>query len=166
MTKRLADALFEALYLALITLFIAFSVIPVLVSLVLSFDARGFIGPFPPNSFSLRWYESFLADNYYHDGLVTSLIVAAVATAISTVAGTLAAVALHQARFRGRAALQAMLLSPLVVPNVVLGFGMLMFASRLGIIDGLPRLIMGPRAHHLPYVMRTTAASLVGIRAS
>jgi putative spermidine/putrescine transport system permease protein len=166
MIKRLADALFEALYLALVTLFIAFSVIPVLVSLVLSFDARGFIGPFPPSAFSLRWYESFLADNYYHRGLVTSLMVAAVATAISTIAGTLVAVALHQARFRGRAALQAMLLSPLVVPNVVLGFGMLMFASRLGIIDGLPRLIMGHVLITFPYVMRTTAASLVGIRAS
>lgn len=166
MNKRLADALFEAVYLALLTLFIAFSVIPVLVAVALSFDARSFIGPFPPTTFSLRWYERFLADDYYHNGLVTSLIVAAIATAVSTVAGTLAAVALHQSRFRGRAALQAMLLSPLVVPNVVLGFGMLMFASRLGIIDGMPRLVMGHILITFPYVMRTTAASLVGIRAS
>lgn len=166
MNKRLGDAVFQAVYLALLTIFIGFSAIPVLISVVLSFDARSFVGPFPPTGFSLRWYEKFIAEDYYQEGLVTSLIVAAIATLISTILGTLAAVGLDRARFRGRAALQAMLLSPLVVPNVVLGFGMLMFASRLGIIDGLPRLIMGHVLITFPYVMRTTAASLVGIRAS
>jgi len=165
-SKRLADALFEAAYLSLITVFIAFSVIPVIVAVVLSFDARSFIGPFPPKQFSLRWYESFLADSYYHEGLVNSLILATVATLVATLAGTLAAIALSRATFNGRAALQAALLSPLVVPNVVLGFGMLIFASRLGIIDGMTRLIMGHVLITFPYVMRTTAASLVGIKAS
>lgn len=166
LSKRMADALFEAVYLSLVTLFIAFSLIPVLVTIVLSFDARSFIGPFPPSAFSLRWYERFLADNYYQDGLVNSLIIATVATLVATVVGTLAAIALSRATFRGRALLQAALLSPLVVPNVVLGFGMLIFASRLGIIDGMTRLIMGHILITFPYVMRTTAASLVGIKAS
>lgn len=165
-SKRMADALFEAAYLSLVTLFIAFSLIPVLVAIVLSFDARSFIGPFPPSAFSLRWYERFLADNYYQDGLVNSLIIATVATLVATVVGTLAAIALSRATFRGRALLQAALLSPLVVPNVVLGFGMLIFASRLGIIDGMTRLIMGHILITFPYVMRTTAASLIGIKAS
>ncbi len=166
LSKRMADALFEAVYLSLVTLFIAFSLIPVLVAIVLSFDARSFIGPFPPSAFSLRWYERFLSDNYYQDGLVNSLIIATVATLVATVVGTLAAIALSRATFRGRALLQAALLSPLVVPNVVLGFGMLIFASRLGIIDGMTRLIMGHILITFPYVMRTTAASLIGIKAS
>ena len=166
MSKRIGDAVFQTVYLSILTLFIAFSLTPVLVAVVLSFDARGFIGPFPPTEFSLRWYDKFLGDDYYYDGLGTSLIVAGIATLVSTVLGTLAAIGLDRARFRGRAALTALLLSPLVVPNVVLGFGMLMFASRLGIIDGLPRLIMGHVLITFPYVMRTTAASLIGIRAS
>lgn len=166
MSKRVGDAVFQTVYLSILTLFIAFSLTPVLVAVVLSFDARGFIGPFPPTEFSLRWYDKFLGDDYYYDGLGTSLIVAGIATLVSTVLGTLAAIGLDRARFRGRAALTALLLSPLVVPNVVLGFGMLMFASRLGIIDGLPRLIMGHVLITFPYVMRTTAASLIGIRAS
>lgn len=166
MNKRVADVIFQAVYLSLVAVFVAFAVFPVVVALVLSFDARDFVGPFPPQTFSLRWYEKFIADDYYHGGLVTSLVIAAVATLIATVLGTMAAIGLDRARFRGRAAVQALLLSPLVVPNVVLGFGMLMFASRIGIIDGLPRLIMGHVLITFPYVMRTTAASLVGIRAS
>lgn len=164
--NRVADALFETAYLSLVTLFIAFSLIPVLVAIVLSLDARDFLGPFPPRALSLRWYERLMADDYYRDGLVNSLIIATVATLVATVAGTLSAIALSRATFRGRALLQAALLSPLVVPNVVLGFGVLIFASRLGIIDGMTRLIMGHILITYPYVMRATAASLIGIRAS
>ncbi|MFG1359389.1 ABC transporter permease [Xanthobacter pseudotagetidis] len=164
--KRLADALFQTAYLSLVTLFVAFSVIPVVVAVVLSFDARGFVGPFPPTQFSLRWYDRFLADSYYHDGLVTSLILATGATLIATVIGALAAIGLHHATFRGKGLIQAALLSPLVIPNVVLGFGVLIFASRLGILDGMTRLMMGHVLITFPYVMRTTAAALVGIRAS
>lgn len=164
--KRIADALFEAIYLSLVTIFIAFSVVPVIVAVVLSFDARSFIGPFPPKDLSLRWYESLFADSYYHDGLVTSLLLATISTLIATAIGALAAIALSRATFRGQAALQAALLSPLVIPNVVLGFGMLVFAGRLGIVDGMTRLIMGHVLITFPYVMRTTAASLVGIKAS
>ncbi|MFC5068530.1 ABC transporter permease [Flaviflagellibacter deserti] len=166
MTKRLADALFGSVYYLFLASFIGFSAIPVVVAIVLSFDARSFIGPFPPTAFSLQWYEKFLADDYYYQGLATSLLVSAIATVASTVLGALAALGLDRAGFRGRKVLQAILLSPLVVPNVVLGFGILMFASRLGIIDGMPRLIMGHVLITFPYVMRTTAASLVGIRSS
>jgi putative spermidine/putrescine transport system permease protein len=155
-----------ALYLAILALAAAFALLPILVSIVLSFDGRTFIGPFPPQSLSLRWYEEFLNDSYYHEGLKTSLLVSGIATLVSTVAGVAAAVALDRFDFPGRQVLQALLVSPLVIPTVVIGFAMLMFASRIGIIDGLPRLIMGHIIITLPYVVRTTLASLVGIRPS
>jgi putative spermidine/putrescine transport system permease protein len=155
-----------AVYLAVLALAAAFALLPILVSIVLSFDGRTFIGPFPPQSLSLRWYEEFLNDSYYHEGLKTSLLVSGIATLVSTVAGVAAAVALDRFDFPGRQVLQALLVSPLVIPTVVIGFAMLMFASRIGIIDGLPRLIMGHIIITLPYVVRTTLASLVGIRPS
>jgi len=155
-----------AVYLAVLALAAAFALLPILVSVVLSFDGRTFIGPFPPQSLSLRWYEEFLNDSYYHEGLKTSLLVSGIATLVSTVAGVAAAVALDRFDFPGRQVLQALLVSPLVIPTVVIGFAMLMFASRIGIIDGLPRLIMGHIIITLPYVVRTTLASLVGIRPS
>jgi putative spermidine/putrescine transport system permease protein len=155
-----------ALYLAILALAAAFALLPILVSIVLSFDGRTFIGPFPPQSLSLRWYEEFLNDSYYHEGLKTSLLVSGIATLVLTVAGVAAAVALDRFDFPGRQVLQALLVSPLVIPTVVIGFAMLMFASRIGIIDGLPRLIMGHIIITLPYVVRTTLASLVGIRPS
>jgi putative spermidine/putrescine transport system permease protein len=155
-----------AVYLAVLALAAAFAALPILVSIVLSFDGRTFIGPFPPQSLSLRWYAEFFNDSYYHEGLKTSLLVSGIATLVSTVTGVAAAVALDRFDFTGRQVLQALLVSPLVIPTVVIGFAMLMFASRIGIVDGLPRLIMGHIIITLPYVVRTTLASLVGIRPS
>lgn len=164
MNRRLQDALFGFGYWGLILLGVAFLAAPVVVALILSFDARSFIGPFPPQELSLRWYREFLSNPIYRDGLRTSLIVSGVATAVSTATGALAAVALERGRFPGRSVLQALFLSPLVIPTVVIGFGMLLFASRIGVTDGLPRLIMGHVIITFPYVVRATTAALVGIR--
>ena len=164
--KRNGDDIFRIAYVGLLVAFGLFAAIPVLIAVILSFDARSFMGPFPPTEFSLRWYRAFLDDPYYHAGLRTSLIVSSVATVVSTVLGTLAAVGIERGQFRGKAVLQAFLISPLVIPTVVIGFGVLIFASRLGIIDGMPRLIMGHILITFPYVLRTTSAALIGIRPS
>lgn len=166
MTKRLADGFFTALYISLIAAAALFLLIPVIVSVILSFDARSFIGPFPPKDLSLRWYREFFNDSYYHAGLMTSLYVAGFATLFSTVTGALAAIALDRLQFRGRDILQALFLSPLIIPSVIIGFSVLIFAARLGIVDGMTRLLMGHVLITFPYVLRTTLATLKGIRPS
>ena len=166
MSKRYADAFFFTGYYGLIALAILFALIPIVIAVLLSFDNRTFIGPFPPTDWSFRWYEEFLTSDYYHQGLKTSLIVSSTATLFSTVIGALAAIAIDRGRFWGRGFLQSLFISPLVIPTVVIGFGVLMFASRLGIVDGLPRLIMGHIIITFPYVVRTTLAALIGLRPS
>ena len=161
--KRLGDALGTGVYAALLLVAAVFLVLPMIVAIVLSVDARSFIGPFPPTEFSLRWYEEFLTDSYYHAGLYTSLVVSGIATLVSTVLGTLAAIAIDRGRFRGRETLQAVFLSPLVIPTVVTGFGVLIFASRIGILDAMPRLVMGHILITFPYVLRTVLAVLSGV---
>jgi len=99
--KRLGDAIGVGVYAGLLGLAGLFIAIPILVAIILSFDARSFIGPFPPTEFSLRWYEEFLTDRTYHQGLRTSLIVSGIATVVSTITGTLAAIALDRGQFRG-----------------------------------------------------------------
>ena len=121
------------------------------------------MGPFPPKEFSLRWYESFFSDNYYLQGLKNSLFLAVVSTLVSTTIGVLAAFAIDRYEFRGKSALSSFFLSPLLVPPVVTGFGLLMFLSSIGIFDGFVRLLCGHLLITGPYVIRTTLASLVGI---
>jgi putative spermidine/putrescine transport system permease protein len=153
-----------AVFRFLLVVAVLFLVIPVVVSAVLSFDDREFIGPFPPTSFSLRWYRSFFQNPSYVDGLFVSLKIALLSTAVSAIAGAGTAFVLAEARWRGRSFVEMLFLSPRFVPTVVIGFAMLGFASSLHIFDAFTRLIMGHIVITIPFTVRATLAGLVGIR--
>jgi putative spermidine/putrescine transport system permease protein len=92
--KRFGDRVATVLFAVVFGLAILFLLVPLAVAVVLSFDAREFIGPFPPKTFSLHWYRALLDNATYLDGLTTSLQVGFCASAISVVAGGMAAIAL------------------------------------------------------------------------
>lgn len=101
-------------------------------TLSMSFDARDYLGPFPPPELSLRGYEKFFSDPYLLKGLKTSLQLAALTAIISTALGVAAAVALDRLPRRSAEAAIALFLSPLIVPGVVIGFALLLFYARTG----------------------------------
>ena len=160
------DALAGIGFRLLVAFTAAFLLIPLAVAVLLSFDSRTFLGPFPPPSYSLHWYYRFFENPSYIDGLKTSINLALISTAISTVAGTGAAVLLTQYRFRGRDVLTTLFLSPKFVPTVVIGFSLLLFSAGIGVYDAYARLIMGHVIITLPFTVRAALASLFGIRAS
>ena len=162
--RRHLDDLGFLLILAILVVTLVFLVLPIVVSIMMSFDGREYLGKFPPPDYSLHWYARFFSDAYYLRGLKTSVIIAVVATVVSTTAGVSAAIVLDRYEFPGKAALEALFLSPLVVPAVVIGFALLLFFALLGVFDGFTRLLGGHIIITLPYTVRTTLAGLVGIR--
>jgi len=161
-----SDRLAGVLFWLLPAVVIVFLLLPVFVAVLLSFDDREFLGAFPPTKFSLRWYRSFFDNPAYLQGLVVSLKVAVLSTAISVAAGTMAAVALTETRWRGRHLVETLFLSPKLVPTVVIGFSILGMASAVHIFDAFTRLIIGHVIITIPFTIRATLASLVGIRKS
>jgi putative spermidine/putrescine transport system permease protein len=159
---RAAGMVFQ-LALAMAVLFL---LIPIVVSVILSFDDRQFLGAFPPTRFSLRWYRSFIENPAYLDGLFNSLKLAVLSTVISTIAGACAAYVLAGSEWPGRDAVETLFLSPKFVPTVVIGFSILGFASAIQVFDPFTRLIMGHVVITIPFAVRATLASLVGIRHS
>lgn len=164
--KRRFDDLGLVLLVLLAVLTVAFLVLPILMSVAMSFDSRTFLGRFPPPSLSLRWYVNFFTDAYFLNGLKTSVLLASIAATTSTAVGVTAALVLDRYEFPGKEALAAFFLSPLIVPAVVIGFALLVFFAFLGIFDGFPRLIGGHIIITIPYTVQTTLAGLVGIRKS
>jgi putative spermidine/putrescine transport system permease protein len=140
-----------------------FLLMPIAVLAVLSFDDRAYLGPFPPEAWSLRWYARFFSENYYLIGLRTSVLVSGIATVVSCLLGVSAAVAIDRHDFRGKDFVLAFFLSPLIVPSVVIGFALLNFYARVGLFDGFTRLVGGHVLMTLPFVLRATLASLAGI---
>jgi spermidine/putrescine transport system permease protein len=67
--------------------------------------------------------------------------------------GTLASIALVRRRFRGKSAASALLLSPLVVPYVVLGISLLLLFHALGVPRTILTVIIGHIVISLPYTL-------------
>lgn len=161
--KRLIDRGGAVLFGVLVVLTLLFAAVPLLIGMVLSVDGRDFLGPFPPQDLSLRWYAEFFDNRSYLEGLVNSLTIAALSSAAALLIGVPAAVFIDRSHFAGRDLVEAFLLSPLIIPTVVTGFGVLMLTARLGIVDGLWRLLIGHTIIVTPYVIRATLAGLSGI---
>ena len=150
---------------AALTLF--YILLPLLSVTWLSFYVQE-IPSFPPEGYSLRWYQSIPGNTRFVDGLVLSLELGVAATAIGLAVGVPAALCLARFRFPGRAALSNILLLPLVVPGVVLGTALYCFHVELEIATGLPILgsLLGLLSGHvlvvIPWVVRLVLASLAG----
>lgn len=140
-----------------------FLLTPIVVTVVMAFDARPYLGPLPPPAFSMRWFQQFFSNDYYLRGLTTSVELACASLAVTLCVGVATAVALERVRFRGKEALISFFLSPLIVPPVVTGFALLLFLSRAGVIDGFARLFFGHIIITVPYTIRATLAGIVGI---
>lgn len=122
--------------------------------------AAASVGPtqflvFPPQGFTLRWYEEALARADYRNGFQISLIIAAIATILSTVIGALAAIAVVRYRFFARELILALFLSPLVLPSLVLAVALLLMFSAARIDPSPERLIAAHLVLCVPYVIRT-----------
>ncbi|CAD15433.1 probable transmembrane abc transporter protein [Ralstonia pseudosolanacearum GMI1000] len=145
--------------LAVLTLL--YLVLPVLVIVPLSFSSSTFLA-YPIPSYSLRWYQNLVSSEEWRMAAKNSFIVAPAATLVATVFGTLAAIGLNKAEFRGKALLMAILVSPMIVPVVVVGVGMYLFFAPLGLANTYTGLILAHAALGVPFVVTTVLATLQG----
>lgn len=162
LVARTGDRIAGSLAYGVIGLGLAFLAIPLVITCVMAFDARTYLGPMPPPALSLHWFERLVSQADILASLRTSLILAVLTTVLSVTIGTAAAVGLARGNFPGKAALTSAFLSPLIVPPVVIGFGLLLFLSKAGITNGMARLLLGHVIVTLPYCIRTSLASLLG----
>jgi putative spermidine/putrescine transport system permease protein len=134
-------------------------VLPVLAVVPLSFSSSSFL-VYPIPSWSLRWYENLVTSTEWRMAAKNSFIVAPSATIVATVLGTLAALGLAKADFRGKALLMAVLISPMIVPVIVVGVGMYLFFAPLGLANTYVGLIFAHAALGVPFVVTTVGATL------
>ena len=138
-----------------------FLVLPILVIIPLSFSESSFLS-YPMPGVSLRWYENLFASDEWMRAAKNSFIIAPAATLVATVLGTLAAVGLNKAEFRGKGLVMAVLISPMVVPVVVVGVGVYIFFADIGLSETYAGLILAHAALGAPFVVTTVSATLQG----
>jgi putative spermidine/putrescine transport system permease protein len=138
-----------------------FLVAPIVVVVPLSFNSEMFFS-FPMPGLSLRWYSEFFNGLQWQLSLKNSIIVGVSATLLATVLGTLASLGLARARIPFSGLILAVLISPIVVPIVVIAVGTFYFYAKVGLASTLPGLILAHTALGVPFVVITVSATLAG----
>jgi putative spermidine/putrescine transport system permease protein len=159
-TIRLPGAKTVPLYVVAAAGF-AFLLGPIAVIVAASFTAKEFV-TFPPQGLTWHWYRAFLGNFGFVSAVRLSLLLATATAVTATMLGTMAAMALARWDFPGRGAVNALFLSPLIVPQIVIGIVLLQFLSVVGIGRTFAALLIGHTIATLPYVVRTVQAVLVG----
>lgn len=168
--------LFLALYALL---FFGFIYLPLLVIVGYSFNANP-INMMIWEGFTLDWYRGLLglgeratdpnnravyveSTDEMISALKNSLTVALFTTTISTLIGTATAVALARFRFRARGVYNAFLMMPMMMPDIVLGIGLLIFFVTIGIKLSLVTIIIGHCTFLVSYVFIVVQARIAGL---
>ena len=136
-----------------------FLVAPILTIVPLSFSSGSFFY-YPLPGLSLRWYQDFFTSSFWLSSLRNSLIIGISATVLATVLGTMAALGIWRARFPAQALVLAMLISPMVVPVVIIAVGVYFAFAPLGLTDGYLGLILAHATLGVPFVVITVLATL------
>jgi spermidine/putrescine transport system permease protein len=120
----------------------AFIYLPIVVLIAYSFNRDG-VGGFPPRHFTMDWYRQLFADSAIWDAVLNSLIVAAASVVLALTLGLLAALALDRASFPGKALFRRLVLLPLILPGIITGLSLLMFAVFIGLPLSLLTVFLG-----------------------
>jgi len=120
----------------------AFLYLPIAVLILYSFNRSG-VGGFPPKHFTLSWYSQLFADTAIWDSVLNSLLVAVGAVVLSLTFGLLAALALDRATFPGKSVFRRLVLLPLILPGIITGLSLLMFAVFAGVQLSLLTVFLG-----------------------
>jgi putative spermidine/putrescine transport system permease protein len=144
---------------ALGALTVFYLLVPTLVIIPMSFTEASIMS-FPPKGFSLQWYEHMFTDRQWSTGMLNSAEVAILTAILATVLGTLAALGLTRGRFPGRSVVNGLLLTPLIVPVVIIAIGMFSLFVQWRIAGSLLGLVAAHTALALPFVVVNVGTSL------
>jgi spermidine/putrescine transport system permease protein len=160
--------------------FLIFLFLPLGVVAVFAFNDAPYPAP-PWHGFTLDWFLGndaagrigLFRDSELLGSIWTSSVVAVWVTGLSVAVGTANAFLMERARFPGKGALSLLMLTPLVIPGVILGISILAFASRVAELcsglfgveadflrPGLPLVVLGQFSYIAAIATLTISARL------
>lgn len=149
------------LLLAFHGLFVAFMLAPLVMVALVSLTDKGYIA-MPFDGASWRWYEAILKNGDFIDAFWRSVGLGVMAATLATLLAVPAGMAIAWHRFPGRDVVLGLLLSPLMVPHVVLGIALLRFLTQIGASGTMWGLTAAHTVLVLPYVLRLVVAAATG----
>lgn len=143
----------------LVALLMAFVLLPVVVVTISAFNEKAIIA-FPPESWSLKWFERVFTYPDFREGFKASLVIMGWSSVLALIIGTALSIAVKRMEFNGKQTLLAILHSPLVVPHFTLGLGLLILVSQVQLQRSWGVVILCHVMLVLPFVLRSVYVSM------
>lgn len=143
------------------TLVLAFMLAPLVVICLVAFTPSNTL-QIPWGSYSLRWFAAVFAHSDLLQSFWNSLILAGLAATLSVMMTVPAAIAITRYNFVGKQWVQGLLMSPLIVPHLVLGVAMLRLFALMGAKGSFEWLTLAHVIIVTPYALRLMITALVG----
>jgi putative spermidine/putrescine transport system permease protein len=138
---------------------LGFILLPTLIIIPLSFNDRSYF-VFPPDRYSLRWYQDFVDSPEWMDSLWASLRIGLAAAATTCIAGTALAFYCQRSRSLVARILSVAVLGPAVVPVIVLAIGAFDVFARLGLLYTEFSIVVMHSVLALPFVFLVLRARI------
>jgi putative spermidine/putrescine transport system permease protein len=160
--RRRLPSLPVMLLFAYMVLFMLFITLPIAAVVAVSFSTSSFI-VFPIPGLTWRWYWHIVEYRPFVTSLITSLELAFASAICAAILGVPAALALTRSRSRWTSPLVNLLLAPVSVPAIVLGFALLYYLAGLSFGLSFTSLLVAHTVAGIPYLVRTVIATYRGL---
>ncbi|GAB2885468.1 ABC transporter permease [Streptomyces deserti] len=148
---------------AISTVILLFLALPIVVILVTSFSNNA-VASFPPEAWTLNWYKALFADgSKWPAALSLSALIAAMSTVFSLIIAVTAATALVRSELPLRSAVFALVLGPLVIPQIVTALGLFLLFEPAAMLGSPIAIALGHTVLAAPIAVLILIATLRGI---
>ncbi|MFK7892102.1 MAG: ABC transporter permease, partial [Granulosicoccus sp.] len=134
-------------------------VLPTLIVIPMSFSNSQYL-EFPPRNWSTRWYANYFGSTEWMQATATSLKAAVLTVIVATPVGTLAAYGLHTSRIAWLRATFVLLITPMMVPVVLIAIGSFYVFVKLKLLYSLTGLVLAHSILALPLVLIVVGSAL------
>jgi putative spermidine/putrescine transport system permease protein len=140
---------------------ILFLIAPVLLLIPMSLGSAEII-EFPPSKIGLDQYRKFFNHPAWQSAVLNSLQVAAMTAVFSTFLGVLASLGLVWGRFKGKGLINAFIISPMIVPLIVMALAFYISLAKFGLLGTKLGLVLAYTPLTLPFSVLPISATLRG----
>lgn len=145
-----------------VVLLIIVMILPALVIIPQAFTSLNYF-KFPVEEFSFKWFEKFFGNSEWIVGMERSLIIAVISAIVATTLGTMAALAMNKLNFKGKSIFMSIMISPMVVPVVVVGVAIYTTFAPIGLTNSFVGLVLAHTLLGIPMVFVTMLSGFANV---
>ena len=141
------------------TIIMCLLVIPTVIVIPMSFSDSQYL-EFPPQNWSLRWYNEYTETPRWVNATITSFKVAFLTMLVATPLGIMAAYGLYVSGSRLGKLLFFIMMTPMIVPVILIAIGTFYVFGKIGLVNSITGLVLAHTVLSVPIVMIIITSAL------